>query len=109
MCLLRDLPPAPRPEDYLRWPGSVVADADASRQNRLYVSVDECEQRWQDGEGIDHHDVSVPASWHLDWDMWYRSRGCLSEVQVDGGGMPPHLQPPESVRFEKKYQNEQFW
>jgi hypothetical protein len=26
--------------------------------------------------------------------IWYRSGWCLSEVQADGGGTPPHPQPP---------------
>jgi hypothetical protein len=56
--LLCDLPPAPKPKDYR----VIVA---RTRLDRLCVPLDECEQRWRDGEDIDHYDVSLPAGWHL--------------------------------------------
>jgi hypothetical protein len=63
VLLLRDLPLAPRPEDYVTLPPHVVAAA-RPRRNHRYVPLDECE-RWRDGEGIDHNDVSLPTGWHL--------------------------------------------
>jgi hypothetical protein len=65
VLLLRDLPPVPRPNDYLQQPGQVVLDDDAPNRDRCYVLVDECERRWQDGEGIDHNVLSLPIGWHL--------------------------------------------
>jgi hypothetical protein len=29
------------------------------------MSLEECEQLWQDNKGIDHPDVSLPHGWHL--------------------------------------------
>jgi hypothetical protein len=59
--LLGNLPPAPRPEDYVQRSDHVVANDAAPRWDRCYVPIDECKWRWRHGEGIDHHDVSLPA------------------------------------------------
>jgi hypothetical protein len=102
--LLRDLPPAPRPNDYLQQLGHVVLDDDAPNQDRCYVLVDECERRWRDGEGIDHHVVSLPIGWHLT-----RARVSLSQVPKLVAEIRRRIRNlPETRRVEHKYNNEQL-
>jgi hypothetical protein len=103
VLLLRDLPLAPRPEDYVTLPPHVVAAA-RPRRNHRYVPLDECE-RWRDGEGIDHNDVSLPTGWHLN-----RARAPIQP----GAKLTTEIRRrirdlPEPLHCERKYQNEQFW
>jgi hypothetical protein len=61
VALLRELPPAPRPEDYLTQPTRVIVPPKRQRWNRRYVPLEECERRWRDNEGIDHNNDSLPS------------------------------------------------
>jgi hypothetical protein len=62
--LLRQLPLAPRSEDYLTRPVRIIARPRRQR-NRRYVPLKECEQLWEANQGIDQPDVSLPHDWHL--------------------------------------------
>jgi hypothetical protein len=44
----------------------VVVDLDKGpQQHQKCVPLHESEWRWRDGDHIDHHDVFLPVSWHL--------------------------------------------
>jgi hypothetical protein len=58
-ALLRQLPPAPRLEDYLTRPARIIA-CPRRQRSRRYVPLKECEQLWEANWGVDHPDVSLP-------------------------------------------------
>jgi hypothetical protein len=91
VALLRELPPATRPEDYVMRPTRVVAPA-GQRRNRRYVLLEECEQWWRDNEDINHNNVFLPAGRYLN-----RARVPIPPVPTRLGLAPPHLEPPRGT------------
>jgi hypothetical protein len=73
---------------------------------RCYVALEECERLWQDNEGINHLDVSLPHGWHLN-----HARVAVPEK---GPRLTAEIRRriqilPDSLHCERKYQNPQFW
>jgi hypothetical protein len=64
-CFFHNFPPPPRLEDYEHRQRVVIDLGEGCHQNRLCVSVLECERRWREEDDIDHHDVSLPSGGHL--------------------------------------------
>jgi hypothetical protein len=63
---LHQLPPAPRPEDYVGRGAPIDASLSPPQQrNRRYVPLEECEMLWAENQNVDHNDVSLPHGWHL--------------------------------------------
>jgi hypothetical protein len=73
------------------------------------VPKEECGALWEANQSVDHPDISLPHGWHLN----------IARVPV-----PPPLEEgpkldaeirchikklPEPMRYERMYQNPQFW
>jgi hypothetical protein len=63
-ALLRQLPPAPRPEDYVGR-GATIDESPSWERDRRYVRLEECEALWAANQSVNHPDVSLPHGWHL--------------------------------------------
>jgi hypothetical protein len=72
------------------------------------VPLEECEALWEANKSVDHPDIGLPHGWHLNW----------ARMPVPPPEAGPKLDVevrrriwklPEPMRFERMYQNPQFW
>jgi hypothetical protein len=79
-ALLRLLPPAPLPEDYVGR-GPTIDESPPRQRDRRYVRLEECEALW-----------ALPVGPRLDAEICHRIRNL-----------------PQSLREDRQYRNMRFW
>jgi hypothetical protein len=92
-ALLRQLPHAPRPEDYVGR-GACVEMPPPRQCERLYVPLEECEQLWAANQSVDHNGVSLlQGCTSTVSGCQFRRRGRWAEAGC-GDMSPPHPKSP---------------
>jgi hypothetical protein len=89
--------------------GATVEKSPPRERDRRYVRLEEYEALWAANQSVDHPDVSIPHSWHLNHAKVPVPLAPLVGPRLDADIRRRICNLPQAPREDRQYRNMRFW